>query len=130
MAQQVINIGAAANDGTGDPLRDCFDKINDNFSELYTKGPAGANFDLTNNDIEATNTNGGINLIPKPDGTGKVVVEDDSVTVQSSKTPASAIGAAGDTMGMVAWDVSYIYVCTANYDGATAIWRRSAISTW
>lgn len=128
MAQQVINIGAAANDGTGDPLRDCFDKINDNFTELYTVGPAGANFDLSDNDIEATNSNGGINLIPN--GTGKVVVEDDSVTIQSSKTPASAIGASGDTMGMVTWDASYIYVCTANYDGSTAIWRRSAISAW
>jgi len=128
MAQQVINIGAAANDGTGDPLRDCFDKINDNFTELYTVGPAGANFDLSDNDIEATNSNGGINLIPN--GTGKVVVEDDSVTIQSSKTPASATGASGDTMGMVAWDTSYIYVCTANYDGSTAIWRRSAISAW
>ena len=128
MAQQVINIGAAANDGTGDPLRDCFDKINDNFTELYTVGPAGANFDLSDNDIEATNTNGGINLIPN--GTGKVVVETDSVTIQSSKTPASATGASGDTMGMVAWDASYIYVCTANYDGSAAIWRRSAISAW
>ena len=128
MAQQVINIGAAANDGTGDPLRTCFDKINDNFSELYAKGPAGANFDLSDNDIEATNSNGGINLIPN--GTGKVVVEDDSLTIETSKTPSSAVGASGDTAGMVAWDASYIYVCTANYDGSTAIWRRSAISTW
>ena len=35
MAQQTINIGSSANDGTGDPLRTAFDKINDNFSELY-----------------------------------------------------------------------------------------------
>jgi hypothetical protein len=128
MAQQVINIGAAANDGTGDPLRDCFDKINDNFSELYARGPAGANFDLTDNDIAATNSNGGINLVPN--GTGKIIVEDDSVTIQTSRTPASAVGASGDTAGMVAWDASYIYVCSANYDGSTAIWRRAAIASW
>ena len=30
MAKQTINIGSAANDGTGDPLRTAFDKINDN----------------------------------------------------------------------------------------------------
>lgn len=36
MAKQVINIGTAANDGTGDPLRTAFDKANDNFTELYT----------------------------------------------------------------------------------------------
>ncbi len=35
MGQQTINIGTVANDGTGDPLRDAFDKINDNFTELY-----------------------------------------------------------------------------------------------
>ena len=36
MAKQVINIGTTANDGTGDPLRSAFDKVNDNFTELYT----------------------------------------------------------------------------------------------
>lgn len=35
MAQQTINIGTTANDGTGDPLRSAFDKVNDNFTELY-----------------------------------------------------------------------------------------------
>jgi len=36
MAQQTINIGTTANDGTGDPLRTAFDKVNDNFTELYS----------------------------------------------------------------------------------------------
>lgn len=35
MAQQIINIGAAPNDGTGDTIRNSFDKTNDNFNELY-----------------------------------------------------------------------------------------------
>jgi len=35
MAKQVINIGASPNDGTGDFVRDAFDKTNDNFTELY-----------------------------------------------------------------------------------------------
>lgn len=35
MAQQTIDIGSAPNDGTGDPIRDAFDKCNDNFVELY-----------------------------------------------------------------------------------------------
>jgi len=38
MAQQTINIGTVANDGTGDPLRTAFDKANDNFTELYGMG--------------------------------------------------------------------------------------------
>ena len=37
MAQQNINIGSSANKGDGDPLRTAFDKINDNFDELYIK---------------------------------------------------------------------------------------------
>lgn len=36
MAKQTIGIGTTANDGTGDTLRVAFDKINDNFTELYT----------------------------------------------------------------------------------------------
>lgn len=36
MAKQTIGIGTTANDGTGDTLRVAFDKINDNFDELYT----------------------------------------------------------------------------------------------
>jgi hypothetical protein len=36
MAQQQINIGTTANDGTGETVRSAFDKTNDNFTELYT----------------------------------------------------------------------------------------------
>jgi len=35
MTQQTINIGTVADDGTGDTLRNAFDKCNDNFDELY-----------------------------------------------------------------------------------------------
>lgn len=36
MAKQTINLGTSANKGDGDPLRTAFDKVNDNFTELYT----------------------------------------------------------------------------------------------
>ena len=36
MAKQIINIGRTANDRSGDPLRSAFDKVNQNFTELYT----------------------------------------------------------------------------------------------
>ena len=36
MAKQTINLGTSANKGDGDPLRTAFDKVNDNFDELYT----------------------------------------------------------------------------------------------
>lgn len=35
MPQQLINLGAAANDGTGDTLREGAEKINENFTEVY-----------------------------------------------------------------------------------------------
>ena len=43
MAQQQINIGTTANDGTGDPLRSAFDKVNDNFTELYSDDAGDVN---------------------------------------------------------------------------------------
>ena len=39
MAQQTINIGSSANAGDGEPLRTAFDKVNDNFNELYFGPP-------------------------------------------------------------------------------------------
>jgi len=36
MAKQVIGIGTAPNDGTGDTIRAGGDKVNDNFDEIYT----------------------------------------------------------------------------------------------
>jgi|TARA_B110000503_G_C7136853_1_gene409189 hypothetical protein len=35
MAQQIVNIGTSVNKGDGDPIRSAFDKVNDNFTELY-----------------------------------------------------------------------------------------------
>ena len=120
MAQQVINIGSTANDGTGDPLRTAFTKANQNFSELYAKGAAGSNLDLSNNKIEATNTNGNIELTPN--GAGKIVIVDDVLLINTSRTP-SAIGAAGDIKGSICLDASALYYCTGNYDGSTTIWK-------
>ena len=35
MAKEIIDIGTTANDGTGDQLREAFNKTNLNFTELY-----------------------------------------------------------------------------------------------
>ena len=57
----------------------------------------------------------------------------EEVTKRTSKarsaTPANT-GAAGDTAGDIAFDGSYIYVCTADYDGSTVIWARAAIAAY
>lgn len=35
MPQQLVDIGSAPNDGTGDPARVAFNKVNENFTEVY-----------------------------------------------------------------------------------------------
>lgn len=35
MAKKIINVGQSVNDKSGDPLRSAFQKVNDNFTELY-----------------------------------------------------------------------------------------------
>lgn len=48
-----------------------------------------------------------------------------------SGTPATAVGVSGDYAGQTSMDSNYLYICTGNYDGATAIWIRIGIAaTW
>jgi hypothetical protein len=50
MTQEIINIGAVPNDGEGDPLRIAFQKINNNFTQLYNSAF------LTSNSITVGNS--------------------------------------------------------------------------
>ena len=68
--QQIIDYGATANDGTGDPLRTAFIKTDENFSNIWLAGPVGSNITIANNTIQANDTNG--NIIIKPNGIGIV----------------------------------------------------------
>jgi hypothetical protein len=38
MTQEIINVGAQPNDGDGDPLRTAFQKVNNNFTQLFSTG--------------------------------------------------------------------------------------------
>lgn len=40
------------------------------------------------------------------------------------------IGSLGDTTGAIETDGTYIYLCTADYDGTTAIWKRVTPSSY
>ena len=101
MAKQTINIGSSANDGTGDPLRTAFDKINDNFDELYgtsltervsldTSPQLGGDLDVVTHSIVSTSNR---DIVLAPNGTGAVkasslkfsgtsISSDDSTQVQ------------------------------------------------
>jgi hypothetical protein len=52
MAKQTINIGTAPNTGTGEPLRSAFNKINENFTEVYSI--AQSSFDYANTIVSDT----------------------------------------------------------------------------
>ena len=66
MTQEVINTGNIPNDGEGDPLRAAFDKINNNFSNLFSLTSANAEliegYSSTGSYI-GTNTSGNIDNI-------------------------------------------------------------------
>ena len=44
---EIINLGTIANDGTGDDLRTAGQKINDNFTELYSRTDIVNNTSIT-----------------------------------------------------------------------------------
>lgn len=85
MALQVINVGSAPNDGTGDAIRTAYIKCNDNFAEIYSR-------------------------------------------VQTTP-PTTSTGSAGDSAGMYAFNNVYFYVCIADFDGSSTIWKRVAFDT-
>jgi hypothetical protein len=47
-----------------------------------------------------------------------------------SYTPPTSVGVSGDTAGQIAYDSSYVYICTMDYNGSSPIWKRSAFAAW
>jgi hypothetical protein len=98
-----IDIGDLPNDGTGDPLRTAFEKINLNFRELNELGPSGPNgsfqfnndglplgtssfsYTIANNSITL-----GANIIPT--GTVDIGTEDDRINKIFLKNAGVTIG--------------------------------------
>ena len=84
MTKQTINLGTQANDGTGDPLRTAFTKINANFTELYgatdeandliedTTPQLGGDLDINGHKITTARSNE--NIVLDPAGTGTVEI--------------------------------------------------------
>ena len=71
---QTINIGSVANDGTGDTIRNAFDKVNDNFLEvsrgLYAQTSLGNN--VTSSSGEASLIGAGVGSLIVPANAFKV----------------------------------------------------------
>ena len=74
MAKQTVNLGTSLNSGDGDPLRTAFDKINDNFDELYARD---IGTDPSNLDVNlAPSVSGANDLGTIPQRWGTVFVKD------------------------------------------------------
>lgn len=76
MARQTINIGAIADDGTGDSIRVSGIKINENFAEVYAQQQLVnlTHFEFDNNTIKGLLSNADIEM--SGNGTGHVDISD------------------------------------------------------
>jgi hypothetical protein len=73
MSQEIINIGASANDGQGDPIRTAFAKTNNNFTQLFGIGASQIIYNGTSN-VNLPFLNG--NVYISVAGVGNVMVVD------------------------------------------------------
>jgi hypothetical protein len=122
MARQTINIGSSANDGTGDPLRTAFDKINDNFVELYGTdndiNTLDANLDVSTFAITTGVTNGDITVTPN--GTG-------SIKLGAMKFNGTTLSS--DDSTIININEGLVVDGTANISGATTLATSLTLAT-
>lgn len=104
MAKQTINIGSAANDGTGDPLRTAFTKTNENFTELYNANYISAN-SLPTAVSELTNDTGFITANSLPTAVSELTNDSGYITANSLPTTISEL--TNDT-GFITANTGYI----------------------
>ena len=126
MVQQTINIGTVANDNTGDPIRDAFDKTNDNFTELYAGAGAGnvtvvlvTTTSATAAPLQATmvddDTAAGVVTITLPAGSAN-----DQQIIKKLGTTANVI-IDGDTAETI--DGAATFTLTSQYASLTLLWN-------
>ena len=98
MAYQSLDLGTSADDGTGDSLRLGGDKLNDNFSELYTLLGTGST------------------LTTGISATGSVVTLTSAVGTFTTLTPPTADGASLGSASLQFSDI-YLYDSSVIYFG-------------
>jgi len=141
MAQQSIGIGSSANDGTGDPLRTAFTKINTNFTELYgssaeandiledTSPQLGGNLDINGWNIISARSNEDVVLSPA--GTGGVIasaIRLQGTTISADDSSLITIGEAFQVNGATNIDGAVTATSTVTVTGATILSSTLAVS--
>lgn len=131
-----INVGASANDGTGDELRTAFIKVNANFDYISNTGVTTGNISATA--IEATSLTTTANVTANGVSAGNIFIAGSAdvntvnsvslnttgnVVFATSYVPATAVD--GGTAGQIAYDADYVYICVA-----TDSWKRANLAAW
>lgn len=98
-------------------------QIAGNAHQWYSAASGTAGNAITFTQAMTLDASGNLLVGTTTSGASKLVVNSDSIQVNTAKTPASA--SATGTTGQIAWDSNYVYVCVA-----TNTWKRTALSTW
>ena len=139
MAQQTINVGASANDGTGSPLRTAFQFTNSNFNELYAAlgggtGLPGSSGQVLYNNGTAIAGDAGMTYNPTTDTMSLVnLVLSGTFAARNGDTP-SAIRAAASDYAAVTFDgattaTRIVSGCQAIGTGDFSLWSRFRVPT-
>ena len=87
MTKQHIRIGDVANDRTGDPLREAFRKVNENFDELYAASAADVTDRLVNGEAEVVLDEIGVLTVP-----GTIALQDGIISSNDNTDPGIVLG--------------------------------------
>lgn len=90
--------------------------------------PNAVDISLTASDTFALTSTNNLTITSS---SGNIISDASRIGILST-VPTTSIGTNGDVQGLVAYDATYSYYCTANFDGSTNIWKRVAWSgdTW
>tara|TARA_B110000503_G_C7166673_1_gene422209 strand:+ start:598 stop:1344 length:747 start_codon:yes stop_codon:yes gene_type:complete len=113
MSVSLINVGNAANDGTGDDLREAFIKINQNFQTLdVVAATTGENLGSGGAAVYATTTDGVLQFRRLIPGSNVTLQElDSTIVINASTVPTHTVVISGNTGSLiVSEDTAYSIV--------------------
>ncbi len=114
MAQKTINIGTTPNDGTGDQLRTAFDKVNDNFTELYgDETSAEVNSVTAGDGLAGTSTTGAVTLSVNVDDS-TLEINTDALRIKDGGVVSSKLENNVTIQGNLTVDTNTLYVDSSN----------------
>lgn len=105
MSQEIINVGAAPNDGEGDPIRTAFIKTNNNFTQLFS---------LSSNSI--SNGNSSVSI---PTANGNIYISIGNVANIVTFT-STGVTSAGNVVANAVYANAYFYANGAPLIGSSA----------